>query len=90
VRMPRHPLALELIERVGSALVAPSANLSGTPSATRVEHVLADFEGADLRYCRWRAYCLWDRSTVLSLLEEEPLPFALGSLVKRRLKLSTL
>lgn len=44
IRMPNHPLALALIARVGEPLVAPSANLSGKPSATRVEHVLADFK----------------------------------------------
>ena len=43
VRMPAHPLALALIEKAGQPLVAPSANLSGKPSATKAEHVLHDF-----------------------------------------------
>jgi len=42
IRMPLHPLTLELI-RVKGPLVAPSANLSGKPSATRPEHIRADF-----------------------------------------------
>lgn len=42
VRMPSHPLALELIEAVGP-LVAPSANLSGSPSSTTAAHVRDDF-----------------------------------------------
>jgi L-threonylcarbamoyladenylate synthase len=45
VRFPAHPIAQELIEEAGAPLVAPSANLSGTPSATLPEHVRADFEG---------------------------------------------
>lgn len=45
VRMPSHPLALELIRRVGTPLVAPSANLSGRPSPTEVSHVLEDLAG---------------------------------------------
>ncbi len=45
LRMPSHPLALRLIEAVGEPLVAPSANLSGKPSATCVSHVLQDFQG---------------------------------------------
>src|SRR3989338_2727371 len=45
VRMPAHPLTLELITRVGEPLVAPSANLSGRPSSTSAGHVLEDFEG---------------------------------------------
>ncbi len=43
VRMPAHPLALELIELLGEPLVAPSANLSGSPSSTLAEHVRSDF-----------------------------------------------
>ncbi|MEZ5314671.1 MAG: L-threonylcarbamoyladenylate synthase [Chlamydiales bacterium] len=43
IRMPSHPLALELIETVGEPLVAPSANLSGRPSSTTAEHVRDDF-----------------------------------------------
>lgn len=41
-RQPKHPIALEILKKV-SPLVAPSANLSGIPSATRVEHVEQDF-----------------------------------------------
>lgn len=41
-RVPAHPLAQQLIQRVGP-LVAPSANPSGSPSATRPEHVESDF-----------------------------------------------
>lgn len=43
VRMPNHPIAKNLIEAVGTPLVAPSANLSGRPSSTTAEHVEADF-----------------------------------------------
>lgn len=40
VRMPGHPLALELIKRTGSCLAAPSANLFSKASPTRAEHIL--------------------------------------------------
>lgn len=45
VRVPDHPLALEILSRCGP-VVAPSANLSGRPSPTTPAHVEADF-GAD-------------------------------------------
>lgn len=45
VRMPRHPVALQIIEHVGQPLVAPSANRSGTPSPTSAQHVLNDYGG---------------------------------------------
>lgn len=41
IRMPDHSLALNFISKTGP-LVAPSANRSGKPSPTRVEHVKAD------------------------------------------------
>jgi len=45
VRMPAHPVALELIRAAGVPLAAPSANLFGHISPTTVEHVLADLDG---------------------------------------------
>lgn len=45
IRMPSHPVAKELIASYGKPIAAPSANLSGKPSATRASHVLSDFQG---------------------------------------------
>ncbi|NPV89073.1 threonylcarbamoyl-AMP synthase [Coprothermobacteraceae bacterium] len=42
LRMPAHPVALELIKAVGP-IAAPSANKSGRPSPTTAEHVFEDF-----------------------------------------------
>lgn len=43
VRMPRHPLALELISTLGVPLAAPSANKFGRTSPSRAEHVWKEF-----------------------------------------------
>lgn len=45
IRMPAHPVALELIKQCGEAIAAPSANRSGKPSPTCAEHVLNDLFG---------------------------------------------
>ena len=45
VRMPAHPVALELIRRAGIPLAAPSANRFGHTSPTTAAHVLDDLEG---------------------------------------------
>ena len=45
VRMPSHPVALELIRRAGVPVAAPSANIFGHTSPTTAEHVLADLGG---------------------------------------------
>lgn len=43
LRMPAHPTAQQILCETGFPLAAPSANLSGNPSPTCAEHVLADF-----------------------------------------------
>ena len=45
VRMPAHPIALRLIEQSGTPIAAPSANISGRPSATNARHVISDLDG---------------------------------------------
>jgi len=72
VRMPDHLVALELIRSAGVPVAAPSANVSGRPSPTRAEDVLADLGG--------RIDCVLDagpcrvgvESTVLDLTGPEP------------------
>jgi L-threonylcarbamoyladenylate synthase len=65
VRMPAHPIARALIEAAGP-LVAPSANLSGKPSATTAEHVREDF-GDNVHIIDGGPTSLGLESTVISL-----------------------
>jgi len=45
VRMPAHPVALELIRRAGLPIAAPSANTFGHTSPTTADHALEDLDG---------------------------------------------
>ncbi len=45
VRCPSHAVARELIAASGTAIAAPSANISGSPSPTSAEHVKNDMHG---------------------------------------------
>src|SRR6266851_3452750 len=45
VRMPGHPVALELIRTAGVPVAAPSANRFGRTSPTTAAHVLEDLDG---------------------------------------------
>jgi L-threonylcarbamoyladenylate synthase len=45
LRMPSHPVALELIRRAGVPIAAPSANRFSHVSPTTAEHVLHDLDG---------------------------------------------
>jgi len=65
VRMPNHPLTLELIKKTGP-LTAPSANKSGRPSPTNPTHIIEDF-GDDFPILDGGASELGLESTVLDL-----------------------
>jgi len=45
VRMPAHPVALQLIHRAGVPIAAPSANMFSRTSPTTAAHVLEDLDG---------------------------------------------
>ncbi len=45
IRCPSHPIAHAIIECAEIPIAAPSANISGRPSATSVKYVIEDFDG---------------------------------------------
>ncbi len=45
VRMPNHPVAIELIRAAKVPIAAPSANISGKPSTTNADHAFGDLNG---------------------------------------------
>lgn len=45
VRMPRNKIALYFIQKCGCPIAAPSANISGSPSPTKFNHVFKDMNG---------------------------------------------
>lgn len=72
VRVPDHPVALELIERAGRPLAAPSANRFGYVSPTTADHVAAQLGDVipiilDGGPCR-----VGLESTIVSFLEAQP------------------
>lgn len=72
VRMPDHPVALELLRAVDFPLAAPSANLSGKPSPTTADHVLEDLEGKIYAVLDGGPTRIGLESTVLDLSGERP------------------
>ncbi|WII72189.1 L-threonylcarbamoyladenylate synthase [Bdellovibrio sp. 22V] len=48
IRMPNHPLALELLQQVGVPLAAPSANKFGRTSPTSATHVRVEFKNENV------------------------------------------
>ncbi|WP_408955444.1 L-threonylcarbamoyladenylate synthase [Natroniella sp. ANB-PHB2] len=72
VRMPQHPLALELIKAAQLPIAAPSANLSGKPSPTLFEHVIDDLVGKIDGVLAGGQAGIGVESTVVDLSREKP------------------
>lgn len=86
LRMPSGLIARSLIEKVGQPLVAPSANLSGSPSSTKLAHVLDDFKGKIAGIIEGECE-LGIESTVLDLVSfDRPTLLRPGSITKEMLE----
>jgi L-threonylcarbamoyladenylate synthase len=72
VRMPAHPVALELIRRSGVPIAAPSANRFSELSPTRAEHVEESLGNAVELILDGGPTDVGIESTVLSLAAERP------------------
>lgn len=87
IRMPSHPIAHDLIQRLGQPIVAPSANLSGRPSSTSFQHVLddfKDFQGAIID----GGVCFYGiESTVISLTSNTPCILRYGCISQQEIEL---
>lgn len=86
VRMPSHPIALELIRKGGGYVAAPSANTSGRPSPTLAEHVADDMDGIIPMILDGGAVGIGIESTIVDLTEEIPTILRPGFITKEMLE----
>ena len=73
VRMPNHPVALELIRKSGCLIAAPSANTSGRPSPTEAAHVAEDLDGRIAMILDGGSVRIGIESTIVDLTEKTPM-----------------
>lgn len=73
VRMPNHPVALELIRKSGKLIAAPSANTSGRPSPTEASHVAEDLSGRVAMILDGGPVGIGIESTIIDLTEKTPM-----------------
>ena len=72
IRIPNHPIALELIKKSGTGIAAPSANTSGRISPTRAMDVFEDMDGKIPLILDGGQTDVGIESTVLDLTKEVP------------------
>lgn len=86
VRMPSHPVALELIRAGGGYVAAPSANTSGRPSPTLARHVADDMNGIIPMILDGGAVGIGIESTIVDLTEGVPTILRPGFITKEMLE----
>lgn len=82
VRIPKNATARAFINLAGVPIAAPSANISGKPSPTKAEHVIADLDGkADAIICGEDAD-VGVESTIIDVTGEIPVILRPGGITK--------
>lgn len=85
LRIPAHPLALELLQQFGGGLAAPSANRFGQVSPTTAAHVLAEFGAAAPIILDGGPCQVGVESTILQLSGEEAVLLRPGQITPSQL-----
>lgn len=86
IRMPSHPVALQLIRESGVYIAAPSANTSGRPSPTTAKHVLDDMNGRIDMILDGGAVGIGIESTIVDLTGDIPTILRPGFITKKMLE----
>ncbi|MCI5701026.1 MAG: threonylcarbamoyl-AMP synthase [Lachnospiraceae bacterium] len=86
VRMPSHPVALELIRQGGGYVAAPSANTSGRPSPTEAKHVAEDLDGKIAMILDGGSVGIGLESTIVDFTEEIPTILRPGAINREMLR----
>lgn len=86
IRMPDHPVALELIRRSQVPIAAPSANTSGRPSPTKAEHVMEDLSRKIPMILDGGAVLVGVESTIIDFTGEVPVILRPGWITKETME----
>ena len=85
VRMPNHPTALKLLQLANLPIAAPSANLSGHPSAISAEQVIADLNGRIAAVVSG-ACSVGEASTIVDVTGDVPVILRQGAISQEQLE----
>lgn len=86
IRMPSHPIAHILIQTSGYPLAAPSANISGRPSGTRVEDIREELDGKVSAFIDGGISDIGVESTVIKVIDGVPTILRPGAITPEMIK----
>lgn len=86
LRVPSHPMARELLQKLGGGVAAPSANRFGRISPTTADHVAADL-GGDIDYLLDGGSCeVGVESTIVDVTRGKPVLLRSGGISREALE----
>lgn len=86
VRIPDHPVALQILSRCDRPIAAPSANISGKPSPTSADHVWEDLAGKIAGVIDGGSTGVGVESTVIDCTTQNPLILRPGGVTKEAIE----
>jgi L-threonylcarbamoyladenylate synthase len=86
IRIPNHPLALELLQRCNRPIAAPSANRSGRPSCTTWQAVWEDMQDRVDYILRGDSCQIGIESTVVDCSGSQPVQLRAGAITLEQLR----
>lgn len=86
IRFPSHPLIKEVIKLAKTPIAAPSANLSGKPSPTKLSHVIHDMNGKIDAILDGGDCSVGLESTVISFVSKKPRLFRPGAITVEQIE----
>jgi L-threonylcarbamoyladenylate synthase len=86
LRVPDHPLAMQLLREFGGPIAAPSANRSNHVSPTTAEHVRSDLDGAVDLILDGGACRVGIESTVIDLSGAKPTILRPGGITRQQIE----
>lgn len=86
IRIPEHPIALELIRQADVCIAAPSANSSGKPSPTIAKHVIDDLNGKVDMIIDGGKVGIGLESTIIDMTVEPPIILRPGYITKAQIE----
>ena len=86
IRMPSNLIAKELIEKAGVPIAAPSANVSGKPSGTKIEDIIQELDGKVSYILDGGSTDIGLESTVIKVSEDKVNILRPGKITKEQLE----
>lgn len=89
IRIPKHPLALAVINELGRGIVAPSANTHKKTSPTKIEHVLKNLDGKIAGILDGGVCSVGIESTIIDMTKAIPIILRPGAITQKMISDST-